>query len=61
MNQFKLLGLTSLFISLLSSGQTINRNPQMNQKEWNILDESGYSIQYPTNWELNKSGQMGTI
>ncbi len=60
MNQFKLLGLTSLFISLLSSGQTINRNPQMNQKEWNILDESGYSIQYPTNWELNKSGQMGT-
>jgi len=29
-------------------------------KEWNNLDEKEYSLKYPNNWEINKSGQMGT-
>ncbi|MGE0587166.1 MAG: hypothetical protein AB7O48_01225 [Cyclobacteriaceae bacterium] len=27
--------------------------------EWKTLDENGYSIQYPSDWQLNKSPQMG--
>jgi hypothetical protein len=34
---------------------------QIPQKQtWKSLDGSGYSIQYPEGWEVNKSGQMGT-
>ena len=29
-------------------------------QEWNTLNKEEYSIQYPNNWELNESGQMGT-
>tara|TARA_B110000238_G_C16028283_1_gene396248 strand:+ start:504 stop:995 length:492 start_codon:yes stop_codon:yes gene_type:complete len=28
--------------------------------DWNTLNEKNYSIEYPSDWELNKSGQMGT-
>ncbi|MGV3611372.1 MAG: hypothetical protein ACO1N0_10510 [Fluviicola sp.] len=27
---------------------------------WKMLDEATYSIQYPSDWEANKTGQMGT-
>lgn len=29
-------------------------------EEWKTLDENEYSIEYPNNWELNTSGEMGT-
>ena len=29
-------------------------------KEWNNLNEKEYSLKYPNNWEINKSGQMRT-
>ncbi|NTV45153.1 MAG: hypothetical protein HGB11_01190 [Chlorobiales bacterium] len=28
--------------------------------EWNTLEQEGYSIRYPSSWELNQSGLMGT-
>jgi hypothetical protein len=46
-----LLGLTS-FMTILGCGQTVNGVKTLN--------ENGYSIEYPDNWDLNKSGQMGT-
>ena len=61
MKRMKLLLLSTLFLSVLSCGQTSNKSPKIEiQSGWKNLDENGYSIQYPENWELNKSGQMGT-
>ena len=30
------------------------------QTDWKTVNDSNYTIEYPDNWELNKSGQMGT-
>jgi len=47
----KLIGILFLFVNLSVFGQT---------NDWNTLNEKKYSIEYPSDWELNKSGQMGT-
>lgn len=61
MKRMSLIGLTALLISLLTFGQTIEKSVQSGiQEEWTSLNENGYSIQYPKNWDLDKSGQMGT-
>ena len=60
MRQIQLLGLTFLFISLIACGQTMQKNTgNETENGWKSLNESGYSIQYPENWELDKSGKMG--
>jgi hypothetical protein len=61
--------LTSIFlvslVSIVACGQTTtkqesgNNYPQTNS-DWKTLDQSNYTIQYPSTWELNQSGQMGT-
>lgn len=43
----------ALFIPLLFANIT-------KAQEWKTLDENGYSIQYPSDWQLDNSGQMGT-
>ncbi len=40
----------------LACGQATNTEIQ---NGWKLLSEKNYSIQYPENWTLNKSGQMG--
>ncbi len=30
------------------------------QTEWKSIKDNDFTIEYPENWELNKSGQMGT-
>ena len=50
--------LTSLtLLALIACGQTT-----VKQKidGWKTLSEANYSMQYPSTWELNQSGQMGT-
>ena len=47
----KLIGILFLIVNLSVFGQT---------NDWNTLNEKNYSIEYPSDWELNKSGQMGT-
>ncbi len=48
--------LLSFFLfSNLAFGQKTDERGQ-----WKILQESNYSIKYPSNWQLNQSGQMGT-
>lgn len=60
MRQFQLLGLTFLFFSLSVCGQTSSTNGSLKTEDgWKFLNENIYSIQYPENWELNTSGQMG--
>jgi hypothetical protein len=61
MNKMKFFGLTLLLINLFACGQTANKDSQnSNQNGWKILDQKEYTIQYPQDWELNTSGQMGT-
>lgn len=62
--------MTKIFISLLllsfiSFGMTTIQqefNSQSSNKidGWKTLNEKKYSIQYPSSWELNHSGQMST-
>ena len=50
-----------IYFSILPSGQTsINPAPENSRSEWKTLVQSNYSIEYPSTWELNKGGQMGT-
>lgn len=58
MKQTQLFGLIFLFFSLITFGQAVYKNSTVSG--WKVLNETNYSIQYPENWELNKSGQMGS-
>ena len=51
MNKLQLIGILVFFSSLTAFGQS---------NDWKTLNEKEYSIQYPSNWELNQTGQMGT-
>ena len=39
---------------------TINTIFVFGQTEWKTLSENDFKIEYPDNWELNRSGLMGT-
>lgn len=54
-----------LLLSIVSYGQTTTKQESGNNQpqtinDWKTLDQSNYSIQYPSTWELDQSGQMGT-
>ncbi|WP_338408989.1 hypothetical protein [uncultured Flavobacterium sp.] len=51
MKNTKLTGIFMLLISISVCGQT---------KKWNNLKKVNYTINYPNEWELNESGQMGS-
>ena len=60
MKQTQLLALTFMVFILMACGQKSQKNAaNKTENGWKELSESNYSIQYPDNWELNKSGQMG--
>jgi hypothetical protein len=55
-----------LFLSIFSFGQSTTppqkvalQTPLM-KTEWKTLDHADYALQYPTDWEVNNSGAMGT-
>lgn len=51
-----------IFIALLpflGYGQPPRSNANSNT-QWKTLSNNQYAIQYPANWELNQSGQMGS-
>ena len=52
-----------LLLLTACGGSTVKQSPVLQvQKKiegWKSLDEKNYSIQYPPEWELNQSGQMG--
>lgn len=47
------------FLSISAFAQTMSQEQQI-INDWKKLDQSDYSIFYPSTWELNQSGQMGT-
>ena len=51
MNRLVILGAVFLSLNLSTYGQT---------KDWNTIKKDAYSIDYPKDWELDESGQMGT-
>ncbi|PRY85882.1 PsbP-related protein [Mongoliibacter ruber] len=51
MNRLLIWGAIFLTSNLSLFGQT---------KDWNTIEKDNYSINYPKDWELNESGQMGT-
>jgi len=61
MKMNNLSGLIALVILSAACGnnQTPVKQP-IPPDGWTILAENGYSIQYPTDWVLDKSGQGGT-
>lgn len=61
MRILKLTAFLILISNLTACSQNVKSNKQTEVLEgWETLTESNYSIKYPENWELNKSGQMGT-
>jgi hypothetical protein len=53
---------TLLFFTLMACGQTPKSNTTTNETnpKWKTFEGTNYSIQYPPEWELNQSGQMGS-
>jgi len=61
MKQIRFFALCTLLIWMYSCGQQKAKNEQIKTPEgWKLLKENGYSIQYPEDWTLDKSGQNGT-
>ena len=61
MKTLKLIGLLTIIVNLTAYGQTTENKSQADVLDgWKSLTENSYSINYPGNWELNRSGQMGT-
>jgi hypothetical protein len=61
----KILFTTSILLTLISCGQSTEKKEKEEAKiqriaGWELLKEEDYSIQYPKDWELSQSGQMGT-
>ena len=63
MNRIQIVIILVLAISKISCGQTKGPKP-IDQAEkaidWEILNEDKYLIKHPSDWEVNRSGQMGT-
>ncbi len=64
MRQLKLLGFFALIIAFVTCGQSSQTESKIEEVKtetpgnWKTLNESGYSIQYPDTFDLDKSGQM---
>lgn len=51
MTKIKLITAFTFLIGIPVSAQEVR---------WETLDGKGYTVQYPSDWQLDKSGQMGT-
>lgn len=61
MKQLKVTALIVSMIWLYSCNQTAVKNESAKVLEgWKLLQENGYSLQYPQDWTLDQSGQSGT-
>lgn len=61
MKTLKLIGILILLINITACVQTEEKKIQTETLDgWKSFTNDNYLINYPDNWELNKSGQMGT-
>jgi hypothetical protein len=59
MNKIKILLLCTV-VSISAFAQTTQKDPQpTTENSWKLIDENGYSIQYPGSWDVDKSGARG--
>lgn len=51
-----------LFFGMVACGQSTKADDkkQETEKGWNTFSQANYSITYPSTWNLNQSGEMGT-
>jgi hypothetical protein len=59
MKRLLVLPLLALCLSLTVHAQIGDSLETQKEIQWKSLDGDGYEIQYPVNWEIDKSGQMG--
>lgn len=60
MKRIQLIGFLIFICSARLCGQTVSEKGCVEANDvWKSVDENTYSIEYPENWELNTSGQMG--
>jgi hypothetical protein len=56
-----LLLLLSCLAGAQANSQQIADKPATISNKWKQLDRSNYSLQYPVDWDLKESGDMGTV
>ncbi len=59
MKILKLMGALALTVILIACAQDIKKEIKI-PEGWTSLSEDNYSINYPKDWDMNKSGFMGT-
>ena len=63
MARMKQIVIAFLVLSMMACGQStkVEEAPKENlNKNWNTFTQANYSVSYPSVWELNQSGDMGT-
>ena len=63
MNRFQIILILTLVINTFALGQSPtdkSKNPEKETIEWKSLSDDKYEIKYPSTWDVDKSGQMGT-
>lgn len=56
----KLSILFIIFLPIIANGQSGKKTSDSNTEEWKTVKEKTFSINYPSTWGLDQSGQMGT-
>lgn len=56
----KLLSIIFLLTVFFEAQASQKTDTNIVTEDWKTLNQTNYTIQYPANWELNQSGQMGT-
>lgn len=58
----KIIIISFLLLSITACGQKTSEESgnKTTTNEWKTFDQPSYTIKYPSTWELNQSGQMGT-
>lgn len=63
MNKIQIVLLLTIAITTITCGQSQtdkSENKTEKKVDWESLNEDKYKIDYPSNWDVNKSGQMGS-
>lgn len=61
MKQLRLPGIFTVLMVIIACSQETNSSNTKSHKDWETLDGTDYSIQYPDSFNLDKTGQLGTL
>lgn len=63
MKRIQIILLLAITLNIIASGQSqVEKSEKRTEEltEWQYLREDKFEISHPSNWEVNKSGEMGT-